>query len=251
MVLNPDAIQELKDAIDSNIESLSKELLGYDAIRRYIEAYRKKNRSHLLLAMAETEKVDQEVNSLNPDKEEEYAAFLLATSRLQIMRDKTNRFSTSNHLMKQELLKVNQAIVNHFITINALEMARDDLLPLIGSELALTQGRNTENKSLDLSGNVIGLFQSLLSRNVTGAVENMEKLKQSSLSADTFALLNKDIEVYLQGLNQASQLEGKVESLDIDQVGITSDYKPKLVLTGQEDSIDQRNKQMILEYPKE
>ncbi|MCI9233197.1 MAG: hypothetical protein HFH08_01210 [Bacilli bacterium] len=251
LVLNPDAIQELKEAIDSNIESLSKELLGYDAIRRYIEAYRKKNRSHLLVAISETEKVEEEVKGLAPDKEEEYAAFLLATSRLQIMRDKTNRFSTSNHLMKQELLKVNQAIVNHFITINALEMAKDDLLPLIGAELALTQGRNTENKSLDLSENVIGLFQSLLSRNVAGAVENMEKLKQSSLSADTFALLNRDIEVYLKGLNQVAQLEGKVESLDIDQVVITSDYKPKLVLTGQEDSIDQKNKQMVLEYPKE
>ncbi len=251
LVLNPDAIQELKDAIDSNIESLSKELLGYDAIRKYIEAYRKKNRSHLLVAMSETEKVEEEVQSLNPKKEEDYAAFLLATSRLQIMRDKTNRFSTSNHLMKQELLKVNQAIVNHFITINALEMAKDDLLPLIGSELALTQGRNTENKSLNLSENVIGLFQSLLSRNVAGAVENMEKLKGANLSADTFALLNRDIEVYLQGLNQATQLEGRVEPLDIDQVTMTSDYTPKLVLTGQEDSIDQKNKQMILEYPKE
>ena len=203
------------------------------------------------MALTETEKVEQEVNNLSPDKEEEYAAFLLATSRLQIMRDKTNRFSTSNHLMKQELLKVNQAIVNHFITINALEMARDDLLPLIGSELALTQGRNTENKSLDLSENVIGLFQSLLSRNVAGAVENMEKLKSSSISADTFALLNKDIEVYLQGLNQAAKLEGRVESLDIDQVTMTSGYTPKLVLTGQEDSINSKNKQMILEYPQE
>lgn len=251
LVLNSGAIQELKAAIDSNIETLSKELLGYDAIRRYIEAYRRKNRSHLLVAMTETEKVEEEVKKLHPDKEEEYAAFLLATSRLQIMRDKINRFSTSNHLMKQELLKVNQAIVNHFITINALEMAKDDLLPLIGSELALTQGRNTENKSLDLSENVIGLFQSLLSRNVAGAVENMEKLKQSSLSADTFALLNRDIEVYLQGLNQATQLEGRVDSLDVDQVAITSDYKPKLVLTGQEQTIDQKNKQMILEYPKE
>lgn len=251
LVLNPSAIQELKDAIDSNIESLSKELLGYDAIRRYIETYRMKNRSHLLVAMSETEKVESEVKSLSPEKEDEYAAFLLATSRLQIMRDKTNRFSTSNHLMKQELLKVNQAIVNHFITINALEMAKDDLLPLIGSELALTQGRNTENKSLDLSENVIGLFQSLLSRNVAGAVENMEKLKGANLSADTFALLNRDIEVYLQGLNQAAQLEGRVESLDIDQVAITSDYTPKLVLTGQEDTIDQKNKQMILEYPQE
>ena len=37
LVLNPNAIQELKDAIDSNIETLSKELLGYDAIRKYIE----------------------------------------------------------------------------------------------------------------------------------------------------------------------------------------------------------------------
>lgn len=251
LVLNPNALQELKDAIDSNIETLSKELLGYDAIRKYIEMYRRKNRSHLLVALTETEKVEQEVNNLSPDKEEEYAAFLLATSRLQIMRDKTNRFSTSNHLMKQELLKVNQAIVNHFITINALEMARDDLLPLIGSELALTQGRNTENKSLDLSENVIGLFQSLLSRNVAGAVENMEKLKSSSISADTFALLNKDIEVYLQGLNQAAKLEGRVESLDIDQVTMTSGYTPKLVLTGQEDSINSKNKQMILEYPQE
>ena len=167
------------------------------------------------------------------------------------MRDKVNRFSTSNHLMKQELFKVNQAIVNHFITINALEMARDDLLPLIGSELALTQGRNTENKSLDLSKNVIELFQSLLSRNVTGAVENMEKLKQSSLSANTFELLNKDIEVYLQGLRQSTQLEGKVESLDIDQITTSSSHIPKLVFTKEADSIDEKNKKMILEYPKE
>lgn len=251
LVLNPDAIQELKDAIDSNIEALSKELLGYDSIRKYIEVYRRKNRSHFLVAMNETENIEQEVKGLSPEKEEEYAAFLIATSRLQIMRDKVNRFSTSNHLMKQELFKVNQAIVNHFITINALEMARDDLLPLIGSELALTQGRNTENKSLDLSKNVIELFQSLLSRNVTGAVENMEKLKQSSLSANTFELLNKDIEVYLHGLRQSTQLEGKVESLDIDQITTSSSHIPKLVFTKEADSIDEKNKKMILEYPKE
>ncbi len=218
-VLNPSAIEDLKQAIDTNISTLSKELLGYDAIRKYIEVYRRKNRSHYMVATDMSTKIQEELGSLDPHKDEEYARFLTASSRLQIMNDKSNRFATTNHLMQQELLKINQAIVNHFITINALEMARDDLLPLVGSELALGQGRSTENQSLELTQNVMHLFQSLLDRNVDSAVENMEQLRRSSLSADIFAALNKDIEVYLQGLNQASHIEERIEYLDIDQVG--------------------------------
>lgn len=232
VVLNSEAVQELKGAIDQNIEALSKELLGYDTIRRYIEVYRGKNRSHFMVASEEVEKMEDLVANLDPHNEEEYAEFLKSTSNLQIMRDKVNRFSTSNYLMKQELLKVNQAIVNHFITINALEMARDDLLPLIGSELALGKGRDTENQALDLSQNVIGLFQSLLTRNVDSAVENIEKLKQSSLPESLLTALNHDIEVYLKGLNQTAVVEQRIESLDMDseQSALDFKYQPKLEL---------------------
>lgn len=215
-VLNSDAIKELKDAIDTNIKTLSKEVLGYDAIRRYIEVYRRKNRTHYIVANDMVSKIQEELQGLDPHKDEEYEKFLTASSRLQIMRDKQNRFATTNQLMQQELIKVNQAIVNHFITINALETARDDLLPLVGSELALNQGRSTENQSLELSQNVMQLFQSLLERNVDNAVANMEQLRRSNLSSGVFESLTRDIEVYLQGLNQINHIEEKEKYLDMN-----------------------------------
>lgn len=215
--LNPTAIKELKKAIDTNIATLSKEILGYDAMRKYIEVYRKKNQSHYVAASEMIAKIKDELSQLDPRDDNEYASFLTANSRLQIMTEKENRFATTNYLMQQELLKVNQAIVNHFITINALEMARDDLLPLINSELAIGKGRNTENQSLEISQNVINLFKSLLDRNVDGAVDNIEKLRSSSLSTDILASLNKDVEIYLQELNQAGYIAPEIEPQAINQ----------------------------------
>ena len=116
--------------------------------------------------------------------------------------------------MRKELLKVNQAIVNHFITINSLEMAKDDLLPLIESELAISQGRNTENRALDLSKNVMGLFQALLTRNVDTAMENVSKLQKACIPEEVVTAINKDINTYLQGITQIKSLESKIESSD-------------------------------------
>ena len=108
--------------------------------------------------------------------------------------------------MQQELVKVNQAIINHFITINALEMARDDLLPLINAELAIGKGRNTENQSLQITQNVFDLFQSLLTRNAEAAEQNMQLLQKSTLSNEIISILIKYIEIYLYCLNQARQV---------------------------------------------
>lgn len=245
VVFNASAIQELKDAIEQNITVLSQELLGYDEIRKYIEVYRRKNRSHYLVAREMEEELKTSLAHLDPKKEEEYATFLEQSSLIQIMGDKKNRFATTNQIMQQELFKINQAIVNHFITINALEMARDDLLPLIGSELAIYQGRDTENKALEVSQSVIGLLQSLLTRNVDTAVQNMEQLKQASLPEEVFASLNKDIRVYLEGINQASTMISKVESLDIDKISL-EEPEPISLETGEETP-----KQKKLEKPKQ
>ena len=111
---------------------------------------------------------------------------------------------------KKQLLRVNLAIVNHFITINSLEMAKNDLIPLIESELAISQGRKTENKALDLSKNVMGLFQSLLTRNVDNAIENMDKLQRTCIPDDVALSINQDINTYMQGINQIRLIEGKL-----------------------------------------
>lgn len=215
--LNINAIGELKEAIDKNITTLANEICTYDNIRKYIEIYRRKNRTHYVVSSEIVAKIQNELESLSPNCDEQYEEYLTATSRLQIMTDKTNRFATTNHLMQQEFLKVTQAIVNHFITINALEMARDDLLPLVGSEIILGKGRNTENESLELSHNVIRLFQCLLERNVGSAIENIEQLKKIDLPQEVFATLNKDIEGYLHNLNKAESIKEGIEELDFNK----------------------------------
>lgn len=216
LVLNSEAIAELRDAINSNINTLSTELLGYDFIKEYIELYRRKNRTHYMKAEEASSELAKKLEGLNPEDDEMFSAFLDTSSKLKIMNDKVNRFGTSNYLMKQELVKVNQAEVNHFITINALEIARDDLIPLIGSELAIARGKESENRALDLSNNVVGLFEAILSRNIEGTVENIQKLKQSTLSEETYRLINRDIKTYLENLSGLGKIEGHIEDFEID-----------------------------------
>jgi len=200
--LSSDVIEELNISINDNISILSKELLGYDTIRKYISVYITKNKLHLEVVKNSISHLEEQLGNLNPENEDEYFEYLNVTSHLQIMKQKENRFMTSSTLMKQELFKINQMIVNHFITVNALEMARDDLMPLVGSELAISFGRNSENEALELSRNVMELFQSILTRNVDSAVYNMEKLKEIGINDETFALINKDINIYINGLEQ-------------------------------------------------
>lgn len=199
--LNPEAIKELKEAINSNISILSKELLVFDKIRKYIEIYQKKNYEYLTIAKDSVEKLEKE-NSNYTDNDEDYVKLLSCNTHLRIMQEKTNRFMTSNQLMKQEIFKINQVIVNHFITINTLEMARDDLLPLVGSELAINMGRTTENNAIELSQSVMGLFQSLLTRNIDTAKENMEKISSLGINNETLEMINRDIFNYIGNLEQ-------------------------------------------------
>ena len=133
------------------------------------------------------------------------------------MRDKTNRFLTANQIAKQELLRINQTIANHFITINALETAKNDLIPLIGSELAIGIGRNTENEALKLSQNLIGLFESLLTKNTDEALDNMELLRESNLPEEIYSTLNSDITTYLKNVSESNRLTERVKKYDIDE----------------------------------
>lgn len=132
---------------------------------------------------------------------------LQVSSQLQIAREKQNRFNTSNQLLNQELFKINQAIVNHFITINALEMARDDLLPLISSEILITQGNKDVNSSLELSKNIMDLFKAMLERNVDSTKEVLTKINSIYSLNGTTELLNMHINNYINTIDNTTDKE--------------------------------------------
>ena len=212
LLLNKSKLYELERAIDSNVEKLKEELLEYDGIRRYIEEYSKRNRTYGEIAESATEEVQTKLAELDPTSDDDYPTYLSANTLLQVLTDKQNRFSTTGLLMKKELLKVHQAIVNHFITINSLEMARYDLIPLIESEIIIAKGENSEADAMALSQNVMGLFQALLTRNVDSAMENVERLQQLNIPEELMTSINNDINTYMQGVTQVRLIETKMDT---------------------------------------
>lgn len=227
LVIDHSKIRDLKSVIDVNIERLKKELLQYDAVRRYIEGYIIKNRDYYQIAEQALGKISEKVADLDPNNDDDYAEYLTTNSFLQIVNDKATRFATVNLLMRKELLEVNQAIVGHFVTINSLEMARDDLIPLIESELMIAKGKESERQALDLSRNVMKLFQSLLSRNVEGTIENMNRLEQASIPQEVMTSINNDINTYIQGVSQIKFIEERIGSSKEEQTELKAPKQKK------------------------
>jgi len=214
LTLNKSIMRDLKHYINVMISSLKNELLQYDSIRRYIELISKRNRHYHEISEQTLIEVNETVTKLDPNNDEDYSNYLGACSLSQILNDKVNRFSTANLLMKKELLRVNQSIINHFITINSLEMARDDLIPLIESEIAIAKGNDTENKAIELSKNIIGLFQALLTRNIDDAIDNMNRLQRTSIPQELITSINNDVNTHIQGIAQVKTLESKIENYE-------------------------------------
>lgn len=202
-----EAIPKLKEAINTNINILSNELLTYDKIRKYIIEYAKKNREYVIKTSEIVALLENKINEVNPNDPYSYIDSLQVSSQLQIAREKQNRFNTSNQLLNQELFKINQAIVNHFITINALEMARDDLLPLISSEILITQGNKDANSSLELSKNIMDLFKAMLERNVDSTKEVLTKINSIYSLNGTTELLNMHINNYINTIDNTTDKE--------------------------------------------
>ncbi len=202
-VLSKEIINELHDAIDENLKTLFDETLKFDAIRKYMEEYMNKNAEFLKIAEKTRDVILEALSKLDSNNDEDYSKIVSLKSRLKVIEAKINRFRATNLLMKQEIMKINQAIVSHFITINALEMARDDLFPLIGSELALIGGRNSEASSMTLTKGVIDLFQSLLERNVTGVNSNMDAIKRLNVPKELMQALNKDVQTFIGNLEDS------------------------------------------------
>ena len=198
---NPNAIASLKSAIDENIESLNRELVGYDYLKKYITTYLAQIDGYYNEALGEYESVKTKLEALDKNNPNSYVEALEYATLVQILADKVNRFKTSKALMQQELVKVHQAIVNHFITINALKTSRDDLIPLIGSELMIGVGIASESSALDISSNILGLFHTVLDKNVEGTAELLGKLKNTSLPEATVDKITADIGGYIDSVN--------------------------------------------------
>lgn len=222
LAIDTEAIESLKAEVDKNISTLMQEIYVFDNIRKYIEVYYEKNSILYENIKKISEEVEARFQEANPNKD--FVEYSKINSLKQIISNKINLFATTNVIMQQELIKVNQMIVNHFITINALTMAKNDLLPLVWSELMIDKGLNTEKDATMISGDIMALFQALITQNVESAKENIEKLKQSTLPTEVIDTINKDVDEYILGIEKSKIIEGEIIEPNLEDEG------PKLTL---------------------
>lgn len=196
-------IPTLKEAINKNITILSRELLTFDLVRKYISVYFAKNLEYVNKSSEALALLNERLSKLNPKDTFEYASFLEVNSMKTIMTEKNKRFNVTSSLLNQELYKINAAIVNHFITINALEMARDDLIPLIGSEVIIGTGFISNNNAMQITNDVISLFQAILAQNVEQTKIMLERL--NNMPNIDVTKLNANVNGYIEMLEEKNR----------------------------------------------
>ena len=182
---------------------MSKELLTFDLVRKYISVYFAKNLEYVNKSSEALALLNERLSKLNPKDTFEYASFLEVNSMKTIMTEKNKRFNVTSSLLNQELYKINAVIVNHFITINALEMARDDLIPLIGSEVIIGTGFISNNNAMQITNDVIGLFQAILSQNVEQTKIMLERL--NNMPNIDVTKLNANVNGYIEMLEEKNR----------------------------------------------
>lgn len=207
--INIDKLNELEDNVNEKITNLNNELKGYETIKKYIELYLfklEKYEKYLEEKINEFNNNFDEINNVNDIKS--YTMLLNQKSYKEILNNKLSTFKTMSLLMKQELLSVHSAIINHFITINALQTSKNAILPLIQSEVNISKGNESEKDALELTSNLMNLFQSMVNKNLIDSKENLNRLKLTNIPNDTYETINRQINSYIDTVNKSEKLLG-------------------------------------------
>lgn len=222
----------LKSMITSYIKEITLELTQYDLLRQYMEEYQAKCEEYLEVITNEQINLSIKYEESERKNDANYFNLLNQSRYLKILEDKRKRFILSNQVIEQQLLKINQSMLTHLITLDSLEITKNDLLPLITSELLIAKGRKTKTEALNLSRNVFCLLQAVLNENIQGTKEIIEKMKNTTFGNDIYQLLKQDIDTYLNcfQVNKLSLSENTHTNLRDNSNGLTTSEidKPSL-----------------------
>ena len=211
----PSKISDIQENIDEQLSVLYRELKGYDVLRKYIETFLIKLSEHLDRLKKLREQIASGVEVEEKNDIYSFTKQLNDKAILEILDNKISTFETTIMLMKQELYKVHRSIINHFITINALQTSKNAILPLIGTEIAIGIGTSTDTDALELSNSLISLFKNVVNRNVEATKNNLQLLQQSSLSEEQLTLLTTNVTSFLSTISNDDEQPNNPQSLTL------------------------------------
>ena len=89
-------------------------------------------------------------------------------------------------------------IINHIKTIDRLQLSRNEIIPLIVTEITKSIGNKSETEALLIVGSLIDLLGGLINNNNEQTEKNLLLLETTSLDEDEFKKLNEQINIQLK-----------------------------------------------------
>lgn len=199
--VDTDVLSKLTEEIDTHIESLAIQVRKYREIFKAISLYLGAIKNYYEISV-EVRDLLLEKREILENTEENYSEILDVQQALEGITDKINGYERTNVLMKNQQFQIYQTIVNHLISRNALQTSKDDIIPIISSEMLFSISSISSRNALELSNNLIGLFKNVIEQNVDGAKENLEMLKISNLPQETIDKIIADFSTYIEEVDK-------------------------------------------------
>ena len=198
----------LEQTINKSIITLKKEIIQYDKILTYLGLYQQKNNEHLLKVMEAIElkkEKDSQTNNQN------IATLIGSNTYMNFLEDKKNIFETANAFITSEIIRIGGIMVNHSLSLKALTISKQDLLPLSNAELALVESSKKDAQAINLYVNILNFCQNLYNQNVEGIKSSMEIFK-TNMAENTFIKIESDVNNYLKQLQTKNAIESNDSS---------------------------------------
>ncbi len=208
--VNSNVLTKLNDEIELSITNLIIQINKYIEVFKVITLYIKAINKYKNISYELKKYLEDEVQPKYVGDEEYYSELLEVTQLIDALNNKIDNYEKTLVLMKQQQLQIIQAINNHMVTKEALQTSKNDIIPIIGSEMLFRIGTSTEANALELSDNLIALFKNIISGNSDAARRSLEMIESSNLPKETVDKLIADFSTYLKETEEDTNGYAKV-----------------------------------------
>ncbi len=139
------------------------------------------------------------------------ATLIGSNTYMNFLEDKKNIFETANAFITSEIIRIGGIMVNHSLSLKALTISKQDLLPLSNAELALVESSKKDAQAINLYVNILNFCQNLYNQNVEGIKSSME-IFRPNMAENTFIKIESDVNNYLKQLQTKNAIESNDSS---------------------------------------
>ncbi len=193
--VNSDVLKELSKSLDDNITNLDIQIIKYREIFKAVGLYLSAIKNYYKVTESIIEKIDKELENISDETSYEY---LDCIQIKQGLITKLNAYNNTTLMMRQQEVQLFQTIQNHITTKTALQTSKNDVIPVIGSEILFRIGTMSQKEALELSNNLVILFKGIIGNNTEATKQSLEALKITEVPQE----LLDNITLYIKQLDE-------------------------------------------------